>query len=85
MKTLNALALGYAGAITAAACMLLLSIVGGFGFYMGAMQMMMGWHMFYGSSFGGVIGGMIEAAVISFIFFYLFGLIYNRFAEKGSR
>ena len=36
MKTLNALALGYAGAVISVACMLLLGILGNMGLYTGA-------------------------------------------------
>lgn len=77
MKTLNALALGYAGAIVSAAVMLLLGILGNVGIYTGAVAMMTEWHMFFSLSVGGIIGGMIEAAIISFIILYAFALVYN--------
>jgi hypothetical protein len=47
MKTLNALALGYTGAIISAVCMLLLGILGSLGLYSGAVAMMEEWHMFF--------------------------------------
>ncbi len=77
---LNSLALGGAGAILAAVIMLLLGILGNIGVYTGAVDMMQQWHMFFSLSIGGIIAGIIEGAVVSFVFVYLFGLIYNKFA-----
>lgn len=76
---LNPSALGYAAAATAAIGMLLLGILGNLGWYVGAVGMMRQWHMFFSLSFGGILSGMIEAAVISYIFGYLFGWFYNKF------
>lgn len=78
-EKLNTLALGYAGAIISAACMLLLGLFGNIGLYMGAVGMMMQWHMFFSLSVAGIITGMIEAAIISFIALYAFGWVYNKF------
>lgn len=75
---LNALVLGYAAAIVAAIIMLLLGILGNLGIYTGAVDMMIQWHMFFSLSIGGIIAGMIEAAIISFVFAYIFGWFYNR-------
>ena len=77
-QKLNILALGYAGAIISAACMLLLGILGNLGLYIGAVEMMQQWHMFFSLSVVGIVAGMIEAAIITFIVLYLFGLVYNR-------
>ncbi len=79
-EKLNELALGYAGAIVSAVGMLLLGIGGNAGFYAGAAQQMMGMHMFFSLSPLGIITGMIEAAVIGFVFAYAFALVYNKFA-----
>lgn len=76
---LNPLVLGVSGAIVAVAVMLLLGILGNFGIYEGAVDMMMKWHMFFSLSPLGIVGGMIEAAVISFVLLYLFAIIYNKF------
>jgi hypothetical protein len=84
MKTLNALALGYAGAIISAICMLLLGILGNLGLYSGAVGMMEEWHMFFSPSVGGIIIGMIEAAIISFIILYAFALVYNLLVTRKS-
>ena len=77
-QKLNILALGYAGAIISAACMLLLGILGNLGLYIRAVEMMQQWHMFFSLSVVGIVAGMIEAAIITFIVLYLFGLVYNR-------
>jgi hypothetical protein len=77
MKTLNAPALGNAGAIISAVGMLLLGILGSLGLYTGDVAMMEEWHMFFSLSTGGIIGGMIEAAVVSFIILYAFAIVYN--------
>ena len=72
------LALGGAAAIVAAVVMLLLGILGSIGVYTGAVEMMQQWHMFFSLSIGGVIAGIFEAAVITFVFVYLFAFIYNK-------
>lgn len=84
MKTLNALALGYAGAIIAAVGMLLLGILGNLGLYAKSVAMMEEWHMFFSPSLGGIIGGMIEAAIISFISLYAFAIVYNWFVTRET-
>jgi len=81
-EKLNALALGYAGAIVSAICMLLLGVLGNLGFYMGAVARMQEWHMFFSLSAVGIITGMIEAAIITFVTLYVFGLIYNSLNKK---
>ena len=77
-KKLNSLALGKAGAITAAISMLLLSIAAKSGIYTTAAEQMIKWHMFFDLSKTGIITGMFEAAVLTFGFIYLFGVIYNK-------
>lgn len=75
---LNAKALGYAAAIISAICMGLLGILANLGIYTGAAKQMREWHMFFSLSIGGIITGMIEAAIIGFIFGYAFAWIYNK-------
>jgi hypothetical protein len=82
MRTLNALALGYAGAVLSALCMFMLGVVGRMGFYMNAVEQMQDWHVFFSLSAGGIIGGMIEAAVYGFIILWAFGWLYNMFVTK---
>ncbi|PIR73181.1 MAG: hypothetical protein COU40_03920 [Candidatus Moranbacteria bacterium CG10_big_fil_rev_8_21_14_0_10_35_21] len=62
--------------------MLFLGISGNLGIYTGAVKMMEQWHMFFSLSIGGIIAGIIEAAVISFVFAYILGQIYNKLLQK---
>ena len=78
-ERLNSLALGYAGAILSAIIMLVMGILGNLGIYSGAVEMMQEMHLFFSLSIGGIIAGMIEAAIISFVILYAFGRIYNKF------
>ncbi len=78
-KELNASALGYAGALVSAAIMLLLGILGNLGVYTSAVEMMQQWHLFFSLSVVGIIAGMAEAAIASFILIYGFGWLYNKF------
>ncbi len=75
---LNSLSLGYAGAIVSAIIMLLLGILGNVGIYTGAVEMMTKWHVFFSLSSLGIIAGMIEGAVITFVLIYAFGWLYNK-------
>lgn len=78
MNKLNAVAFAGAGAIVALVGMLLLGLLGNLGLYMGAVEMMQGWHMFFSLTVGGIIAGMIEGAFISFILMWFFAWVYNR-------
>jgi len=75
---LNALAFGAAAAIVAALGMLLLGVLGNLGVYTGAVSMMEQWHMFFSLTASGILTGMIEAAAISFVFLYIFAILYNQ-------
>ena len=77
-EKLNSLALSTSAAIVAALSMLILGIFGNIGVYKGAVEMMIQWHMFFSLTPFGIFTGMIEAAVISFVFFYIFGWTYNK-------
>jgi hypothetical protein len=81
-KKLNVLALGYAAAVLSALCMLVLGIFGNLGIYEGAVRAMMDWHLYFSLSVGGIVGGMIEGAIWSFIAAVVFAWLYNSFAEK---
>ena len=78
-EKLNSFAFGASAAIVAALSMLTLCIFGNIGVYKGAVEMMTQWHMFFSLTIFGILTGMIEAAVISFLFFYIFAWIYNKF------
>jgi hypothetical protein len=60
--------------------MSLLGIAGNLGIYTGAVAMMGQWPMFFSLAPSGIFTGMIEAAVITFVFAYIFCLIYNKLA-----
>jgi len=77
---LNPTALAGSAAAISAAIMLILGIFGNLGIYSGAVEMMRQWHMFFSLSPGGIISGMIEAAVISFAVVWPFAWLYNRLA-----
>ena len=61
--------------------MLLLGILGNLGIYTGAVEMMQEMHVFFSLSIAGIIAGMIEAAVISFVFMVGLAWIYNKFVK----
>ncbi len=79
---LHANALGSTGAVISAAGMLLLGIGANIGIYEGAARVMQETHLFFTFSFIGIIGGMIEGAIVSYIFLYAFAWVYNRIVEK---
>jgi hypothetical protein len=79
-KKLNPEAFGLAGAIVSAFGMLIMGIFGNMGLYGNATRMMQQWHMFYNLSAVGIVGGMIEAAIISFVFAYVLAVVYNQLA-----
>ncbi len=81
-RKLNAIALGWTAAVLSALGMLILGILGNFGLYTEAVEIMQKWHLFFDLSIGGIIAGIIEAAVISFITGYLFGWLYNMFTGE---
>lgn len=80
-KRLDPLALGYSLALLSAICMLTLGILGNLGVYNNAMQMMQSWHMYFSPSIGGIIAGMLEAAILSFLGGYLIAVFYNKTAK----
>jgi len=82
-EKLNSLAFGTSAAIVAAFCMLILGILGNMGVYMGAVEMARQWHMFFSLTPVGILTGIIEGAIISFAFFYIFGWIYNKFIQSS--
>ena len=80
-KKINVLALSISGAIIAGLLMLVLGIFANIGIYTGAVDMMTQWHMFFSLSILGIIAGTIEAAIITFVFMYMFGFIYNKLSK----
>jgi len=76
--------LGCAGGVVSVIIMLLLGILGNIGIYAGAVAMMEEWHLFFSLSVMGIIGGMLEAAVISFVVLYLFAVVYNWLLQQKA-
>jgi hypothetical protein len=78
-EKLNSLGFGVSAAIVAAISMLILGIFGNIGIYKGAVEMMTQWHMFFSLTPFGILTGTLEAALISFVFFYIFAWVFNKF------
>ena len=78
-KGLKPNALGLSLALISALGMLLLDIAGNLGIYTGAVEMMTQWHMFFSLTIWGIIAGMIEAGVWSFLEGWLNAWFYNKF------
>lgn len=77
---LNPLALGYSAGILGGLLMLVLSILGVLGFGGEAIRVMQAYHIWYSLSLAGIILGIVEGAVGSFVGGYLIAYFYNRFA-----
>ncbi|SIR68452.1 hypothetical protein SAMN05421858_3335 [Haladaptatus litoreus] len=68
----DALALGGAAAVVSAVVMLLPGVFGAVSVYEGVVEMMEQWHLFFEPPVVGTVTGMIEAAIISYVFIYAF-------------
>ncbi|MBU0675453.1 MAG: hypothetical protein KJ950_12485 [Proteobacteria bacterium] len=77
-EKLHSFSFGAAAAIVSALGMLILGILGNLGLYTGAVNMMIQWHQFFNLTPVGIVTGMLEAAVISFLFLYGFAAFYNK-------
>lgn len=72
--------LGIAIAIISAVGMLVLSLLGLSGRALEAIKLMQTHHIWYDLTAFGVIAGILEAAVFSFVLGYATAWLYNRFA-----
>jgi hypothetical protein len=81
----HAFAVSSAAAIVAAGVMFALGVLGNFGLYLGAVEMMQKWHMFFDLSIGGIFSGMIEGAVITFVIVYAFVWLEQRLLSKVGK
>lgn len=81
MKNLQANALGLSLGLLGALGMLVLSLLALGGVYTGAYEAMKVWHLFYDLTAVGIIAGIVEAAVWSYVSGYLVALFYNKFAK----
>jgi len=82
---ISPLAAALTAAIVSALIMLALGIFGNIGIYEGAVEAMQKWHMFFDLSVVGIIGGMIEAAIVAFLIIIISIWIYNALAGKMSK
>jgi hypothetical protein len=78
---LNEMAFTIAAAVVSAVVMLALGVLANLGVYTGAAQAMAQWHMFFSLSPVGIVGGMVEAAVVAVVIAYPFAWVYNTVAE----
>lgn len=76
---LNPFALAYTLAVFSAGCMLVLSLLGKFGYCLSAIEMMKSWHLSYSLTFIGIVGGMAEAALFGLAIGFIIGWLYNKF------
>ena len=81
---LNPIALGSASAVIAGFIMLVLGILGNMGLYTEGVEMMQQWHIFFSLSIRGIIAGIIEAIVVTFLVVYVFSWLYNEFCKRFS-
>lgn len=81
-KKLQAKQLAITFAIWSALFMLVLWLLANMGIYVSAAKQMARWHMLFNLTFAGLIGGVIEAAVVSALLVYAFVWIYNWVGEK---
>lgn len=77
MDKLNIKGLGLSLGIVSAICMALLGILGNFGIYLNAVEIMSQWHIFFDLSFLGIILGIVEAFIVGGISGVLIAYFYN--------
>ena len=80
-EKLNPLALGLALGILDAACMLILSLLGRFGYGQSAVWITMNFIPGYSLSFSGIVIGALFCGVVSFVLGYAVAYLYNLFAQ----
>lgn len=78
MKELNPKAIGLSAGILSGVCMLIIGILATFGVYMEAFEAMKVWHIWFDATVIGIIAGIVEAFILSFVAGYLFAWLYNK-------
>lgn len=81
-KKLQAKHLAVTFALWSALFMLVLWLLANIGIYVTAAEMMSQWHMFFDLTFTGLITGMIESAIVSYLLVLMFVWTYNLVGEK---
>ncbi len=79
-QTLNVRGLGYAFALLRVAVVLVVSVLGLFGYAQGAVSLLETLHFTFSLTAAGIIAGLAETALWGFLMGMLFAWIYNRFA-----
>jgi hypothetical protein len=79
MKDLNPNAAGLSAATLSATGMLILGLLGLAGVYTEGIEAMQAWHIWFDITFVGILLGMLEAAVSSYVVVYLWVSLYNKF------
>lgn len=77
MKKLNPIAVGLSVGIISGVGMLILGVLATFGVYTEAFEAMKVWHIWFDATAIGIIAGIVEAFVLSFVGGYLFAWLYN--------
>ncbi len=80
MKKLSPNAIGLAAAILSTVCMLVIGVLAMFEIRMEAFEMMKTMHLWFDATVVGVLLGMVEAFVFTYVAGFLFALLYNRLA-----
>lgn len=78
MTKLNPKAIGLSVGILSGIGMLIIGILGAFGVYTEGFEAMKAWHIWFDATAIGIIAGIVEAFVFSFVVGYLFAWLYNR-------
>lgn len=78
MKTLNTKAFGLSLGLFGALSMLVMALFAKAGVYTEAWQLMMQFHIFAGLSLGGILAGMLEAGLWSYVSGVFIASLYNR-------
>ena len=81
-KKLRVKQLAISFAIWSALFMLVLWLLANVGLYISVAEQMSKWHVFFNLTPAGLIGGMIEAAFVSYLLVYVFVWIYNWVGDK---
>lgn len=77
-EKMNVMALGFSLAIFGAISMLVLSLLGTLGLFESAVEIMEAYHIGFSLSLGGIIMGIVEAAIFCFISGVFIAFIYNK-------
>lgn len=81
-KKLESKQLAVTFATWSALFMLVLWLLANMGLYVSAAEQMAKWHVFFNLTFTGLVVGMIEAAITSYVLILAFMWIYNQVGER---